>query len=83
MIQKKNKLELKSEQKKKYLDEIINFYTTERDEDIGIIGAETILDFFLETIGDEIYRKGVNDSKEIINERLKDIEIELDILTSE
>ncbi len=82
MPAKKNKFEFESEEKKaKYLNEIIAFFHKERDEEIGLIAAERILDFFLETMGEEIYKKAIKDCKKLLNERMEDLDIELDILS--
>lgn len=51
------------EQKKRMQEEIIYFFKEERDEDLGIIGAETILDFFLDMLGESIYNKALDDVK--------------------
>lgn len=54
---RKNKFELSPEEKKKLQEEIIYFFQEERDEKLGIIGSETILDFFLDVLGEAIYNK--------------------------
>lgn len=50
-------------QRKTAIDEIINYFATEREESIGIIAAEALLDAFLATTGEHIYNKALNDSK--------------------
>jgi len=65
--------ELKANQKKQYLDDIICFFKEERDEEIGIIAAEIVLDFFLSTLGKNIYNKGVNDAHAFISDKLDDL----------
>ena len=82
MIPKKQKFNFASdEQKMIYLKEIISFFKKERDEEIGLVAAETVLDFFTQTMGDEIYKKAINDCKKLLNERFDDLDIELDILS--
>lgn len=51
------------EQKKRMQEEIIYFFKEERDEDLGIIGSETILDFFVDMLGETIYNKALDDVK--------------------
>lgn len=60
---RKNKFELSPEEKKKMQEEIIYFFQEERDEKLGVIGAETILDFFLDVLGDTIYNRALDDVK--------------------
>lgn len=84
MSKKANKFEFISEEKKQeYLKEIISFFDHERDEEIGFVAAEQVLDFFLTTIGDDLYKKAVKDLKELLRERIEDLEIELDSLSAE
>ena len=71
---------LSEEKRKKFIDEIITFFKQKRDEDIGVIAGEEVLDFFLENISEEIYNKGVGDSKELLKKRFADLEFDLDLL---
>lgn len=83
-MQKKNNFTFASEeQKTKYLNDIIGFFRDERNEEIGIIAAQDFLDFFLDTVGKEVYKKGVTDSKKILQEGVADIELELDVLSAD
>lgn len=63
------------------LKNIIAFFQDERGEEIGLIAAGEILDFFLQTIGDDVYKKAVGDVKKLLKERMDDLDIELDLLT--
>lgn len=79
---KKNKFDFESEElKTKYLKEIIGFFQGERNEEIGFVAAEKVLDFFLQTMGEEIYKKTIKDCKKLLKERFEDLEVELDILS--
>jgi len=69
-----------NEKRKSSIEEIITFFKQERDEKIGVIAAEEILDFFLQTVGGDVYNKGVKDSKEALEKRTEDLKIDLDIL---
>jgi len=73
---------LSRERRKACIAEIITFFKEERSEQIGIIAAGEILDFFLQTIGGDIYNKGVDDSKELLQKRMYDLEVDLDVLQS-
>ncbi len=85
MTQKaEKKLEFVSEEKKAaYIKEIIAFFQDKRDEEIGFVAAEQILDFFLQTIGEDIYKKAVKDARILIKEKLDDLDMELDLLSGE
>lgn len=79
---KKNKIDFDSDKKAIYIKEIIGFFHTERGEEIGIIAAEHVLDFFLQTVGEEIYQRAITDAKMVLKEKLESLEIELDILSA-
>ena len=80
---KKNKFSFKSEEEKlQYINSIVAFFDSERDEEIGIIAAEKILDFFIETMGQEIYSTAIRDSKDLIKKKVEDLEVELDIIAT-
>lgn len=71
---------LTKERKQALIKEIITFFKTKRDEEIGIIAAEEILDFFLEALGEDIFNKGIEKSKEVIKQNFENLEIDLDLL---
>ncbi len=73
---------LSKEKKRAIIESIITFFKEERDEEIGIIAAENILDFILQNAGNEIYNKGVEDSRNLLKSRFENLELELDILLS-
>jgi uncharacterized protein (DUF2164 family) len=68
------------EKRQRYVEEIIGFFQKERDEKIGMIAGEEILDFFQEKMGGEIYNKGVDDAKKLLGQRFGDLEMDLDLL---
>lgn len=70
----KNTYNLTQEQKKKLREEIIYFFQEERDEELGIIGAETVLDFFLDILGKTIYNKALDDVKLWLTRNIENLE---------
>ena len=71
---RKNKFELSPEEKKKLQEEILHFFQEERDEKLGIIGSETILDFFLDVLGEAIYNKALDDVKLWLTKNVENME---------
>ncbi|MFT4145731.1 MAG: DUF2164 domain-containing protein [Mobilitalea sp.] len=67
-------INLTSEEKKQLLEEIKYYFETEREEKLGIIASEGILDFFMETLGKQIYNKALEDAKYWYNKRMEDVE---------
>lgn len=71
---------LSKEQRASAIKELISYFAEERDEEIGVIAAENLIDFFLRTCGDDMYRKGIQHSKIILRENLDNLETDLDQL---
>lgn len=81
MVNVKRNWDLISDEKRKAaIKEIINFFANERSEEIGVIAAETILDFMLQMLAPSIYNKGVEDSVRFIKERLEILGPEMEAL---
>jgi len=81
MARIKRKWDLISEEKRnESIEEIIEFFNNERNEKIGIIAAENILEHFLQTVGLEIYNKGIGDSIDYLNDRIEDIKLDMETL---
>ncbi len=77
---RKGKIEFSDEIRLKYINEIVDFFETERGEKIGVVAAGELLDFFLQVFGEEVYKKAVKDCRKLFEERFEDIKTELDIL---
>lgn len=62
------------EDKQRLLNEIKNYFEQERNEKIGIIASEELLEFFLSDIGKYIYNKALDDAIKLFNDRMGNIE---------
>jgi uncharacterized protein (DUF2164 family) len=69
---------LTPEEHQKILGEIMTFFLDERGEKIGIVAAGQILDFFLQTIGNPIYNKALDDLKPLLEKKLGDTLFDID-----
>ncbi len=67
-------IDLSPELKKKLLDEIVYYFETEREEKLGIIASESVLDFFLDTMGPYLYNKALEDTKFWYGKKMEDVE---------
>ncbi len=74
------KISMETQERDVYIKKIQDFYYNEKDEEIGIIAASEILDFFLEDLGIEIYNKAVMESKKFLNKKLDDLVYDFDDL---
>lgn len=64
---------LSKENKQYMISEIKTFFLNERDEDLGDLASELILDFIIEKLASEFYNQGVYDSYKYINDRIEDL----------
>lgn len=79
MAKVKSSLSLLSEEKRrKSINDIMIFFKNERDEEIGMIAAEKVLDHFLDTIGKELYNKGIEDSRDFVGERIESLQFDME-----
>lgn len=73
-------IDFSQEEKAALIKEIQNFFYEEKEESIGIIAAENLLDFFIENLGNKIYNKALDDAKVWFIKRMDIIEIDYDLL---
>jgi len=71
---------LSDEEKNLAKEELILFFENKRNEKIGIIAAEEIINFFLQSVGGKLYNKGVTDAKKAIENRIEELNFDLDDL---
>jgi len=78
IVERKGTL-ISEEKRKSIIKEIITFFKDERDEEIGIIAAEEILNFFLQNLGPEIYNKGIEDARQFLKTSFEDLELDMEV----
>lgn len=61
MIRKNDMIRLTEEQRQRMIEEIQHFFEEEREEKIGILASERVLDFFVTILGESIYNKALDD----------------------
>lgn len=66
--------------KERLISDIQEYFIEEREETIGVLGASSILDFFIENIGKSIYNKAIKDTKDFYAYRLHEIDLDADSL---
>lgn len=68
---------LSREEKTEIISQIQNYFEQEREETIGNLAAEQLLDFMLKQIGPYIYNKAVFDARRLIHDRLAQLDEDL------
>jgi uncharacterized protein (DUF2164 family) len=71
---------LNEDERRKVKEELILFFERERDEKIGVIAADEILNFFLQSVGDKLYNQGIVDAKRAVENRFEELRYDLDDL---
>ena len=61
------------DQKIAIVSEIQRYFGKELDQEIGDFDAEFLLDFFSEKIGGVYYNQGLNDARQLLDEKLDTI----------
>ena len=73
MRKKKKDFNVSKDDKEKMKEEIKKFFYEERDEELGDLASELVLDFFIEKLAKDFYNLGVNDAKDYFEERLESV----------
>lgn len=74
MAKNNKNFQLPKSEKEKIVSDIINYFNTERDEEIGILSAELLLDFLIERIAPEFYNLGITDAMNYMAQATEDME---------
>lgn len=69
----KSKFNLSDEKKKACILQIQEYFLRERDEDLGYLAADLILNFFLDKLAPEFYNQGIDDAYKYMSDRVEDI----------
>lgn len=69
----KDKIKLDKEKRENMISAIKNYFSKERDEELGDLASGMILDFIVEELASEFYNQGVLDSYKYMNDRCEDL----------
>lgn len=67
------KFKLEKEVKEHIVLDIQKYFLDERDEAIGNLSAELLLQFMIEKIGPAIYNQGIRDAHSLMSKKLEDL----------
>jgi len=67
------RITLTKEQNKNAVEEIRSYFENERDESIGDLQGQLVLDFIIDKIGPIIYNQGIEDMQRYMNEKVEDM----------
>jgi uncharacterized protein (DUF2164 family) len=69
----KEKIKLTKEKRADMISSIKTYFLNERDEELGDLGSNFMLDFIIEKLAPEFYNQGVYDSYKYMSDRLEDV----------
>lgn len=70
-------LKFTKQQKDSMIADIQRFFYEERNEEIGDLAADNVLEFFKQHLGPYFYNEGIKDARNILEEKLTSIEEDL------
>ncbi len=68
-----SKIKFTKEDRKNAVRDIQIYFQNERDEEIGNLPAELLLDFFLDKIGPVIYNKAIEDAHQLLVQKAEEL----------
>ena len=69
---------LSAEERQTAINEIIGYFATERNEEMGVIAAGDLLDLFLRTTSGAIYIHALDDAKPLLEKSLATTLLDID-----
>jgi uncharacterized protein (DUF2164 family) len=72
-MKNEHSVKVTKEKRDEMVSEIKNYFSREREEDLGDLAAGLILDFILEKLAPEFYNQGVYDSYRYIDDAAEDL----------
>ncbi len=78
-----NKININANEKEELVFQINEFLNDELDVEVGSLGADSLLDFFLQKAGAKIYNQGVKDTQEWFAASFQELNLDSDSLLKE
>jgi uncharacterized protein (DUF2164 family) len=72
-MKNKDRIKIDKDKREYMIAKIKKYFLNERDEELGDLAANLILNFIMEELAGEFYNQGVYDSYKFINERSEDL----------
>lgn len=69
----KDRIKLTKEKREDMVSAIKYYFLKERDEEIGDLASNIVLDFIVEELAPEFYNQGVYDSHKYMSDRIEDL----------
>jgi uncharacterized protein (DUF2164 family) len=73
ILKNNSRIKLTKEKKEEMISAIKDFFMNEREEELGDLASNLILNFVIEELAPEFYNQGVYDSYKYMNDRNEDL----------
>jgi len=73
IVKNNSRIKLTKEKKEEMISAIKDFFLNEREEELGDLASNLILNFVIEELAPEFYNQGVYDSYKYMNDRNEDL----------
>ncbi|MTT33117.1 DUF2164 family protein [Terrilactibacillus sp. BCM23-1] len=73
-------MRLRSEQKNAIIEKLQDYYYTEHEKELGIIGAENLYDFFMKNCAPLIYDLAIEDAQGVILQQFESVREDIEVL---
>ncbi|WP_456274421.1 DUF2164 domain-containing protein [Bacillus sp. AK031] len=70
-------IKMPKEEREEIIERIQTFHYEQHGEEMGLIGAENLFDFFVKEIGPYFYNRGIMDSKDVLMDKMLLLEEDL------
>jgi uncharacterized protein (DUF2164 family) len=72
-MSRKDRIKLTKEKRDDMISAIKYYFLKERDEEIGDLASNMVLDFIIKELAPEFYNQGVYDSHKYMSDRVEDL----------
>jgi uncharacterized protein (DUF2164 family) len=70
-------IKISKQHKEEFLEELMSYFEKERDERLGNLEAEDMMNFFITALGPLVYNQAIEDARTVLMDRYLSLEEEL------
>jgi len=74
------KLELDRDERRRLIQAVQKFFSEQRDEELGVIAAGAVVDFFVHTLGAALYNSALDKARAWFTQAVGNLEVDYDQL---
>jgi len=73
-------MELDRDERRRLIQAVQKFFAEQRDEQIGVIAADKVVDFFIDTLGAALYNAALDKARAWFAQSMGNLEVDFDQL---